>query len=239
MDVTSVRDLPDVRTPPVGRLLVLSFALGLTACATSPPPAPSADATSLAELEALYRARQDSAFLEVSDADVAFMVGMIDHHAQALVMSSMAPDNGAGPAVRRLTSRIINAQKDEIALMQRWLRDRGRPVPEVDASGMVHMPAGGHAAHMDQGSMPGMLSPAQLDELRAARGTDFDRLFLRYMIQHHQGAVTMVHQLFATDGAAQDELVFKIASDIQVDQTTEIERMQLMLDALSQDGRLP
>lgn len=237
MDVSTVRDLPDVRTSPADRLLILALVSGLAACATSAPPAPSEGATSLTELEALYRARQDSAFLDVSDADVAFMVGMIDHHAQALVMSQMAPRNDAGPAVRRLTSRILNAQRDEIALMQRWLRDRGQTVPEVDESGMVHMPGGDHAMHM--GMMPGMLSPAQLDELRAARGADFDRLFLRYMIQHHQGAVTMVHELFATDGAAQDELVFKIASDIQVDQTTEIERMQLMLDALSQDGRSP
>jgi uncharacterized protein (DUF305 family) len=237
MDVSTVRDLPDVRTSPADRLLILALVSGLAACATSAPPTPSEGATSLTELEALYRARQDSAFLDVSDADVAFMVGMIDHHAQALVMSQMAPRNDAGPAVRRLTSRILNAQRDEIALMQRWLRDRGQTVPEVDASGMVHMPGGDHATHM--GMMPGMLSPAQLDELRAARGADFDRLFLRYMIQHHQGAVTMVHELFATDGAAQDELVFKIASDIQVDQTTEIERMQLMLDALSQAGRSP
>lgn len=238
MEVSTQRDLPDVRIAPARGLVILAFALGLAACASS-APAPSEPSPRLTELEALYRARQDSAFLEVSEADVAFMVGMIDHHAQALVMSAMAPRNEAGPALRRLTARIINAQRDEIGLMQRWLRDRGRPVPEVDASGTVHAPGGEHAMHMDHELMPGMLSPEQLDQLRAAKGTDFDRLFLRYMIQHHQGAVTMVHELFATDGAAQDELVFKIASDIQVDQTTEIERMQLMLDALSQDGRNP
>lgn len=80
--------------------------------------------------------------------------------------------------------------------------------------------------------MPGMLSAEQLEQLRNARGREYDRLFLTYMIQHHNGAVTMVHELFATDGAAQDDLTFKLASDIQVDQRTEVARMQLMLDAI-------
>jgi len=181
---------------------------------------------SLVGLEALYRARADSALARVSDADVHFMTGMIHHHAQALVMSALAPSHGAGDAVQTLTARITNAQKDEIRLMQRWLRERGRPVPEVDAQG--HMTAAAdHSMHM-----PGMLSSQQLDDLARAHNLEYDRLFLTYMIQHHNGAVTMVHDLFATDGAAQDEFVFKLASDIQVDQTTEVARMQLMLDAL-------
>ena len=184
--------------------------------------------------------------MDVSDADAEFMSGMIHHHAQALVMSAFAPRNGAGSSVRTLAARIINAQKDEIRNMQTWLRDRGRPVPEVDENGAVHMPggdegmaAGAHAMHGADHSMqmPGMLSAEQMQELRAARGTDFDRLFLTYMIQHHQGAVTMVHELFATDGAAQDDLVFKIASDIQVDQITEINRMKLMLEAIPAPAR--
>lgn len=184
---------------------------------------PAESSPDLDRLEALYRARMDSTRMDVSEADVEFMAGMIHHHAQALVMSALAPSHGASPAVQTLTSRIINSQTAEIGLMQRWLRERGRPVPEVDASGHV---VGG--AMM----MPGMLSQEQLDELERARGTEYDRLFLTYMIQHHSGAVTMVHELFATDGAAQDEFVFKLASDIQVDQTTEIARMQRMLDAL-------
>lgn len=164
--------------------------------------------------------------MQVSDADVRFMTGMIHHHAQALVMSALAPSHDASPSVQTLTARITNAQTDEIALMQRWLRDRGRPSPEVEASG--HMPdAGEHSMHM-----PGMLTADQLDRLDRARGTEFDRLFLTFMIQHHEGAVAMVHDLFATDGAAQDEFVFKLASDIQVDQNTEVARMQRMLDAL-------
>jgi len=179
-------------------------------------------------LEALYLARTDSAFLEVSDADASFMAGMISHHAQALVMSGLAPSNGSNPQVRTLAARIINAQKDEIALMQTWLRDRGRPVPEVSEGG--HMP--GHMGHANHEGMPGMLSPQQLADLEAARGLEFDRLFLTYMIQHHEGAVTMVHDLFATDGAAQDDVAFKLASDVQVDQITEVARMRSMLEAL-------
>lgn len=197
-----------------------------TATAQPADTPPATDEQSLAELEALYRARADSALLNVHEADVSFMAGMIGHHAQALVMSGLAPDNGAGPQVQTLAARIINAQKDEIAVMQTWLRDRGRPVPEVGSDG--HMADhSGHDMHM-----PGMLSPEQLEELRAARGQEFDRLFLTYMIQHHNGAVTMVHELFATDGAAQDDLTFKLASDIQVDQITEVARMQSMLDAM-------
>lgn len=188
--------------------------------ATQPPPDTEA-------LEALYRARADSALMDVHAADVAFMTGMIGHHAQALVMSHLAPENGAGRSVGTLAARIINAQKDEIAVMQTWLRDREQMVPEVGPEG--DMP--GHHGHDMQ--MAGMLSPEQLDELRAARGPEFDRLFLTYMIQHHEGAVTMVHELFATDGAAQDDAVFKIASDIQVDQITEVARMKQMLDAMT------
>ncbi len=145
--------------------------------------------------------------------------------------------------MQRLAARIDNAQRDEIATMQRWLRDRGEPVPEVHIQGttlMIHGPgghdAGDHHAHM---GMPGMLTQAQLDELDAARGPEFDRLFLAYMIQHHGGAVVMVDDLFATDGAALDDEAFKFASDVQVDQRTEVARMQQMLDALSDVGQEP
>ena len=196
-----------------------------------PAPAPTLtrpDAATVARLESLYRARADSALSGYLAADVHFMTGMIGHHAQALVMSGFAPENGASPTIRTLCARIINAQKDEIDVMQAWLRDRGLEVPEFHIAGgrlMIHGPE--HAHHM-----PGMLSPEQLDELRHARGSDFDRLFLKYMIMHHKGAVTMVLDLFAIDGAAQDNFVFKLASDIQADQGSEIERMEIMLGAL-------
>ena len=186
-----------------------------------------------AAFEALYQARQDSAMMLVDPADVHFMSGMIGHHGQALVMSALAPTNGAGPSIQILTSRIINSQKDEIAVMQQWLRDRGQTVPEIEITGTMMMVHGPEYVM----SMPGMLTQAQLEELAAARGSDFDRLFLTYMIQHHQGAVTMVYELFDTDGAGLDNLVFKVASDIQADQTTEIARMELMLEEMATPGR--
>ena len=186
----------------------------------APAPAPST-----AKLEAIYWARTDSARMGFTAADVHFMTGMIGHHGQALVMAALAPTHGASPTVQRLCARIINAQKDEIATMQQWLRDRGQTVPEVHITG-TRMTVDGpeYAMHM-----PGMLTPEQIRELDEGRDRDFDRLFLTYMIQHHRGAVTMVHELFGTDGAALDDVVFKLASDIQVDQTTEIARMELML----------
>lgn len=180
----------------------------------------------LDSLEALYNARADSATMNVHPADARFMTGMIGHHAQALVMSHLAPTNGASEEIRLLASRIINAQSDEIRLMRQWLEARDLPAPHVAESGEV-------MAHGDQHMhMAGMLTPEQLDELRAARGADFDEAYLRLMIQHHSGAVSMVHELFAEDGAAHDDLTFKLASDIQVDQRSEIGRMSRMLEAM-------
>jgi uncharacterized protein (DUF305 family) len=158
-------------------------------------------------------------------ADIQFMDGMIAHHAQALLMAGWAESHGASPAVLTLTSRITNAQKDEIAAMQKWLRDRHQPVPEPDPHGMM-MNMNGMQHEM---LMPGMLTESQLKQLDEARSKEFDRLFLTFMIQHHRGAVTMVNELFGTNGAAQDISVYKMASDISADQTTEIERMQKML----------
>ncbi len=186
----------------------------------APVPAPSS-------MEALYRARLDSARTRFTPADVHFMTGMISHHAQALVMARWAESHAASPGVRTLAARITNAQRDEITLMQAWLRDREQPVPQVEITDRGMMIHGGHAMRM-----PGMLTDTQMAELQKARGAQFDRLFLTFMIQHHQGAVTMVHELFATDGAGQDEAVFKFASDVQVDQATEIARMEIMLGQL-------
>ncbi len=186
-------------------------------------------ATNSEELEELYWKRVQEAKMNYTDADVKFMVDMIGHHAQALIMSDLAPKNGASPAVQRLAARIINAQKDEIKIMQTWLSDRGENVPEVHINGlmlMIHGVDGGHHDHMN---MVGMLSQEQLVELSEAKGTEFDRLFLKYMIQHHQGAVVMVEELISTDGAVQDEGSFRLATDINADQKTEIARMKLML----------
>jgi uncharacterized protein (DUF305 family) len=176
---------------------------------------------------AVAQARADTvrAALRYRASDVDFMSGMIAHHAQAVAMARWAPGHGASPAVRTLCERIINAQTDEIALMQRWLGDRHQPVPAAD-------PAGMHMAGMAQPMlMPGMLTPAQMAQLDSARGIEFDRLFLRFMIQHHNGAVAMVNDLFGT-GAGEEETVYKFASDVYADQTTEIARMQRMLGTL-------
>jgi uncharacterized protein (DUF305 family) len=183
---------------------------------------------SVAELEALYHARQEAARQRFVPADVEFVTGMIVHHAQALVMGRLAPTRSENAQIRTLAARIVSSQEDEITLMQQWLRERGQPVPEVAGAA-----AGAHAHHAAPDvAMPGMLTPQQLAELGQARGLDFDRLFLVYMIGHHRGAVTMVDDLLTTDGAAQDPAVFQLASDIQADQMAEIARMQRMLATL-------
>jgi uncharacterized protein (DUF305 family) len=174
---------------------------------------------------AIARARADSLRYPYTKADIDFMAGMIHHHAQAIVMSRLAPTHGASPAVIRLTERIINAQADEIALMQTWLRDRNQPVPEPNPAGMPMQ----HGAMTHVMPMPGMLTPEQMKQLDAARGEQFDQLFLTLMIQHHRGALEMVRTLFESHGAAQDETIFAFANDVEVDQSTEITRMLQML----------
>ena len=273
------------------------------AVSESQPEVQEQDTRDLAELEEMYWARKDSAKMIFVQADVDFMTGMIGHHAQALVMSALAPKNNAGSEVQRLASRIINAQKDEINIMQTWLYERGQPVPQVFIDGLMlttkmgeeplleyypegkemammtseehiknhaeHMANGMHEQHQmeeggdhadhdmggdmdtmhesepmeemhggmmhDHSTMPGMLSQAQLEELAAAKGKDFDQLFLRYMIQHHSGAITMVNDLVVVDGAMLELGVEKLAHDINVDQKTEIERMRLMLTTIMEE----
>jgi uncharacterized protein (DUF305 family) len=164
-------------------------------------------------------------------ADAAFMTGMIAHHAQAVLIAGWAPSHGASASLQALCERIVVGQRDEIALMQRWLHDKQEPVPDGDASHQM-MPGMDHST---MPMMPGMLSAEQLHELDQARGRAFDRLFLAAMIQHHRGAITMVDQLFGSQGAGEEERVFRFASDVYADQTTEIDRMQKMLDALPPD----
>ena len=243
------------------------------------------------DLSELFWARQDSAKMQFTQPDIEFMTGMIGHHAQALIMSSMASVNNASPSIVILSKRIINAQKDEIAIMQRWLHDRNQTVPQVTIDGlqliiepgnepslvfdsaqvahavkhfnkhgsymdnahyqiihgeetnhevMAHNTMGqneremnhesmDHSGMHDHSNMPGMLTQDQLKELALAKGRQFDRLFLTYMIQHHTGAVIMVKDLVETDGAAQELQIGELAGEINVDQKTEIERMRLML----------
>lgn len=210
-------------------LLAIPLLAAVAACAGTPraTPASEPDRTGPAQgLEAaILRARADSARLPYTAADIRFMTHMIAHHAQALEMAKLAPTHGAGSAVRTLAARILNGQRDEIATMQQWLRDRQQPVPDPSAGGLH----AGHGPGQEHMMMPGMLTHEQMMQLDAARGWEFDRLFLTFMIQHHRGAVGMVEDLFSTHGAAQDETVFRFASDVQVDQRTEIARMEQML----------
>lgn len=218
-----------MKPPHVAR--AVTVLLGAIAVAASAKPA-SAQSTSQqsaarvqSDLAAVAKAREDSARRPYTAADIHFMSGMIGHHAQAIRMATWAPTHGASPSVRTLCERIINAQRDEIGTMQQWLRDRQQPVPEATPMGMKMVMDG--VEHMML--MPGMLSEEQMKQLDAARGKEFDKLFLTDMIQHHKGAVQMVKELFDSYGAAQDDLVFKFASDVNVDQTTEIARMERML----------
>jgi uncharacterized protein (DUF305 family) len=219
----------------VVRTLVFGVLAALAAaCARHAPPPGSA------EDPGVVRARADSAQYPYTAADIRFMSGMIAHHAQAIRMARWAPTHGAGPAVVRLSERIVNAQTDEITLMQQWLRDRRQPVPAADARPPVTEHAGmQHGGMTHETLMPGMLTDEQLVRLDAARGQEFDRLFLTYMIQHHRGAVAMVKALFESHGAGQDVTVFKFASDVSVDQTTEINRMLQMLLTLGAAPRSP
>ena len=159
---------------------------------------------------------------QYGEADVTFMQGMIHHHAQALRMTALVPRRTDDPDVRLLARRIDTTQVAEIDQMRRWLTTRGERAP------ILHR-AHGHAHGIGQGQMPGMLNDAQLRRLEGARGAAFDRLFLRYMIQHHHGALVMVQRLYAANGGLESESD-AFARSVDADQMIEIERMQGMLD---------
>lgn len=172
----------------------------------------------------------------VTAADIAFMKGMIGHHAQAVEMTALLPTRSSAKTMALLGERISVSQRDEIAMMSEWLRTHGATVPAITPTPSASHPMAGHAmpGHDTVGhQMPGMLSPAQMDTLRAATGGRFDRLFLRYMIQHHEGALDMVRSLLGTNGAAQEPQLFGFASDVDTDQRAEIRRMQQLLKTIS------
>ncbi len=216
--------VPSARHLTLALAAALCLASGCRSASRAPEtgvPSP-ADSLSAADRAAIAKARADSARYPYTVPDIQFISKMIGHHAQAIEMARLAPTHGARESVQTLAERIINAQQDEITLMKQWLADRGQPLPEVHPTAHV-------MAHGEHTMMPGMITAAQMQQLDAARGAEFDRLFLTFMIQHHRGAVAMVKELFDTPGAAQDQAVFKIASDVNVDQTTEIARMSQML----------
>lgn len=151
-------------------------------------------------------------------ADVRFMQHMIGHHAQAVQMAALAPTNGASDDVVRLARKIDISQRDEIAMMKSWLQERRQAVPDESHS---------HAM-----MMPGMLTPEQLARLGAARGREFNRLFLTLMMRHHEGALQMVQELFRTPGAGQEPDIFRFATDVDADQRDELVVMERLLHAL-------
>jgi uncharacterized protein (DUF305 family) len=156
-----------------------------------------------------------------TDADIMFMQSMIGHHAQALEMTALRPMRSTREEMRLLMLRIELSQADEIKFMESWLKTRGAEVPDA------------HAHHGDHAElMPGMLTPEEMDRLKAAKGPEFDRLFLEFMIKHHEGALVMVERLFSTPGAGQESEIFAFASDVVDDQRAEIERMAVLLKEL-------
>jgi uncharacterized protein (DUF305 family) len=162
-----------------------------------------------------------------SSADAQFMQDMIPHHHQALEMAALAADRTNRQELIDVAGRINSSQEDEIEFMQSWLRERGEHVPEPTAHDAMH------TTH----KMAGMATPEQMAELAASNGIDFDRLFLKLMITHHEGAVTMVEELLKQPGAAYDPVLFEFVNDVTNSQSTEIERMNVLLVGLSSDPR--
>jgi uncharacterized protein (DUF305 family) len=201
---------------------VLACTVAVTACASRPGPpqiAPHA-AAGHADHAAHHHmhALPATAGPGFTVADVRFMQDMIGHHAQAITMAEMAPVRGASESVLRLARKIDISQRDEIVMMKRWLAERNQAVPDE--------------AHAHTMMMPGMLTGEQFTRLGAARGPAFDRLFLTFMIQHHEGALQMVEELFQSPGAGQDPDLFRFASDVDADQRDEILVMERLLGTI-------
>jgi uncharacterized protein (DUF305 family) len=204
-------------------LSVLGLVLGLApACrshgAAAPivqPGAPGAETRVIGADKAADLSR-----VGYTEADVRFMQGMIGHHSQAVEMVALVPSRTSSEDMKRLALRIDLSQADEIAMMKRWLTDRGQKLPDP------------HAHHHPGGMMPGMLTAEEMARLAAASGPEFDRLFLTGMIKHHEGALTMVQDLYgAGGGAGQESDIYAFAADVDADQRMEIDRMRGMLGA--------
>jgi uncharacterized protein (DUF305 family) len=205
--------------------LVLSAAAGAScrtaAPATAKPPIVQPGAPGQASQVITAAQASDLSQVQYTGADIKFMQGMIGHHAQAVEMVALVPQRTVSDAVRKLAQRIDVSQQDEMKMMREWLQARGQQIPDPRAH---HM--------MGTALMPGMLTPEEMARLAASTGAEFDRLFLEGMIKHHSGAITMVHDLFATEGAGQTPEIFSYASDVDADQRMEIDRMDSMLREL-------
>ena len=205
--------------------LVLSAAAGASCRTAAPaaakPPIIQPGAPGQASQVITAAQASDLSQVQYTGADIKFMQGMIGHHAQAVEMVALVPQRSASDAVRKLAQRIDVSQQDEMKMMREWLQARSQQIPDPRAH---HM--------MGTTLMPGMLTPEEMARLAAATGAEFDRLFLEGMIKHHSGAITMVHELFATEGAGQTPEIFSYASDVDADQRMEIDRMDSMLREL-------
>jgi len=226
-----------VRTPSPRALAAALFAALSASCggaAHAPAPAHVHPAAPPPASAPAAVAGGGSGVVRPTPADVRFMQGMIGHHAQALEMTALVPARSSRDDVRLVAERISVTQQGETELMQRWLRHRGEAVPDphaqhgADAHGaMSGMP--GMSGTSGTHRMPGMLTPEEMARLAAATGAEFDRLFLEAMIRHHQGALTMVTELLATQGAAQEAETFQFVSEVDSDQRMEIARMRTLL----------
>lgn len=228
--------------------MVAVLVVGVAGCATVRPTSTAREASPSASAPLVQpgrpgeethaidpRAAVDLTRVGVTQADVRFMRGMIGHHAQAVEMVELLKTRTRREDVKLLGARIEASQRDEIAMMRGWLEARGQALPDAHAHHADHASSGpAETLHM---LMPGMLTEVQMSALASATGTAFDRLFLSGMIQHHDGALTMVRELFAAPGAAQDSEMFAFASDVDADQRMEMSRMRALLNELEKESR--
>jgi uncharacterized protein (DUF305 family) len=186
----------------------------------APPAAPIVQPGAPGEPSRVIDARRaaDLSQLTYTAAEIRFMQGMIGHHLQALEMTALLPSRTSRADMTLLAKRIEISQADEIEMMRDWLKSRGEAPPDP------------HAHHAPGAAlMPGMLTAGEMQQLADAKNTEFDRLFLAFMIKHHEGALVMVEELFSTPGAGQQSDTFAFASDVDADQRMEIARMSAML----------
>ena len=206
-------------------VLLLTAAAGASCRSAAPaaanPPIVQPGAPGQATRVIAAAQASDLSQVQYTGADIKFMQGMIGHHAQAIEMVALAASRTSSEDLRKLALRIDVSQKDEMQMMREWLLARGQQIPDPRAH---HM--------MGATLMPGMLTAEEMERLAAAKGAEFDRLFLEGMIKHHSGAIAMVHELFTTEGAGQTPEIFAYASDVDADQRMEIDRMGSMLKEL-------
>lgn len=213
----------------IAAVIAFSCVISLQALAQRPDPAPViVQPGAPGQPTKVLPATTKPTLLPLSPKDVEFMQGMIMHHAQAVEMSALIEARTNNEELRLLGARISQSQSDEMNFMKRWLVSRGQPV-EMPMDDM-EMPGMNHSSH--QMMMPGMLSKKQMDALKKAKGSEFDRLFLKGMIQHHNGALIMVKDLFDTAGAGQDAEIFGFSTDVDSGQRAEIKIMESMLERI-------